>query len=515
MTAIEYVRELARIDVSGMRRRAMAVAAVAFGLAGCHGGAMTPGRNAPDSGADSTGASPWLDAAPQSDLPALEIGVGTMVDGDGADAPDPAGDLHLLLGSINDAFYGRFSACFATRRGLWPSGDFSDLPAFDDSLRLGLLVIDPMAAQSCLETLMTVACDRIPEILKGGPIGPGNVALPECAGVLVGQVPPGKTCRMSEECQDPEQYACVGDRGCGRICTARIARAMGDLCSSDRDRCPEGTTCRFGTDNKNDQRCLEPTPEGGACSEGQWCAAGLMCAERTATSIGEGTCRAFAIGSPCAGNWECPFVYVCAGAGPDHPGTCQVGKPVGATCATYLQDVNDNVYSDCAVGTDCLDLDGSGPRCTDGAPLGAACGRQSGPHPGRLGCVEGYCAWEPGNGGVVGTCQPKKPAGSACSSRIECAAPYDCLKGRDRTLRCGSWEEPAPLGSECGIGGDDCGPGEYCAVPASIDPESPVISLIGACARVIPPGQACREQLDLCEGLAECVGGVCVRCETP
>lgn len=477
---------------------------VTLALGGCRSGAAARDRDAPDAGGGGDGAqtdssgSPSLDAAADA----------------GPVAADPVGDFHVLLADINDAFYGNYATCFGTRRGLWPSGDFTDLPvaSLDGSLRLGLLALDPAAAQHCVETLMTASCERLIEIAMRGPLGPGNSALPECAGVLVGQVPRGKTCRINQDCQDPVQNACIGNGICGRVCTARSERAAGDTCSEGRDRCAEGTVCRYGPNNANEQRCLAPTPEGTACREDRECAAGLMCAERTATSVFDGTCKPFALGSACAGNWECAHGYVCAGAGPDRAGTCQVGKPVGAACATYLKGVNNNIYSDCAVGTKCVDLDGNGPRCSDGAPLGAPCGPQPDPDSDWLGCIEGACDRGPGNRLTVGTCQPTRPAGSACSSRTDCTAPNQCLRERDGSLRCGLPNQAAPLGSACTVGIDDCGNGAYCALPATADPESPVVTSTGSCARQIPVGQACREHVDLCEGLAECVGGVCTGC---
>lgn len=343
--------------------------------------------------------------------------------------------------------------------------------------------------------------------------GPGNSALPECAAVLAGQVPPGKTCRINEDCQTPDQYACIGGGSvCRRVCTARIARAAGDACATATDRCPAGTVCRGGPGNVNDRRCLEPTSEGGACREIAECATGLMCAGRTATSIFDGTCRAIALGSPCAGNWECAYGTVCANAGPDHAGTCQVGKRVGESCTTYLRDVNRNPYSDCATMTHCLDLDGNGPRCTAGAALGAPCGPQTGTYSGYLGCVEGYCNRGPGNTAAVGTCEPKKPAGADCNSRTECTSPNDCLRQSDSTLRCGRPNATAPIGSPCSLSLPECGPGQYCALPPDVDPEDPLVPTAGSCAAPIPAGQACREHIDPCDGLAECVAGVCTRC---
>ena len=476
-----------------------------LGLAACHRAALRPDGGSPDAGAAGSGA-----PAPSPDG-GLDLGVAPP--DAGADASDPEREVHQLLADLNDAFYGRWSSCFDTPRVLWPTGDGTDLPVFglEDSLRLGNLKIDPEATQRCLDTLTTAPCDRIADIgAYGPPIGPGNVVLPECSGVFAGQVPPGKVCLINEDCQSPERYACAGNVVCGRVCTARLPRVAGEACSDDTDQCPVGTACRFGPDNLYEQRCLGPTPQGGACSEDGECASGLLCAEQTATSIFNGACRPLARGSSCAGNWECAYSYVCAGAGPNHPGTCEVGKPGGAPCTTYLQDVNDNLYSDCAPATYCLDLDGSGPRCVTGAALGARCGTQTGRYSGWVGCLEGYCARDPGS--TVGTCAPTKPVGSSCQSDDECTAPNRCLTKADGQ-RCGLPNVPAPLGSPCGFTHNDCGAGEYCAVPASYDPDSATVPTSGSCAPVVPAGQHCRAFLDTCAPRTECVDGVCRPCQ--
>lgn len=495
-----------------------------LGLGACHRGALTGYGGAPDAGAGGHGpdaggswSSPDVSSEPPPPSPdgGLDLGVAPSDADAGAEAPEPDRDIHQLIGNLNDVFYGRWSACFNTPRDLWPKGDFADLsvPGLEESLQLGLLRIDPEAEQRCLETLMAAACGRIADInIPDLLIGPGNVVLPECPGVLVGQVAPGKVCRITEDCQSPERYACISDKACGRVCTARIARAADEPCSDATDWCPDGTVCRFGPNNINEQRCLVPTPQGGACREDGECASGLLCASSTATSIFDGTCRPLALGSSCAGNWECAYSYVCAGAGPNHPGTCQVGKSVGATCTTYLQDVNQNVYSDCAPATQCLDLDGSGPRCVDGAPLGARCGTQTGRYSGWVGCLEGYCAKDPAGDPTAGTCQPTKPTGAACDSDAACGRPNRCLTGADGQ-RCVMPQAPAPVGSVCELLLSDCGAGEYCALPASFDPEGPDIPTYGSCALAIPAGQPCRAIFDLCAPLAQCVEGVCKQCD--
>ena len=173
--------------------------------------------------------------------------------------------------------------------------------------------------------------------------------------------------------------------------------------------------------------------------------------------------------------------------------------------------MNKNLYSDCAPSTSCLDLDGNGPRCLDGARLGARCGSESGAYPGWIFCIEGYCASDPGTSPAVSTCQPLKPAGSACRSDAECGRPNRCVTAAGGSV-CAVPNTPAPLGSRCTIG-DSCGAGEYCALPAIDDPLAIVSASEGTCALPIPAGQPCRANYDLCEGLAECVQGVCTPCE--
>jgi len=165
-----------------------------------------------------------------------------------------------FLQQQNDTFYGRWADCFGTPRALLPIGDRAqDLGPYllEDSVRLGLVTVDPEGARRCLEALMTASCERIADIGAHDAFAPRNRVLPECDGVLVGQIPPGKACQRTEECQSADQYACVGDYGCGRVCTPRVLRPAGAGCSDD-DRCAAGTTFRYGPKNGTVQQCLAP-----------------------------------------------------------------------------------------------------------------------------------------------------------------------------------------------------------------------------------------------------------------
>jgi hypothetical protein len=424
--------------------------------------------------------------------------------------------VRAFLQQRNDRFYERWIDCFGTSRALLPLGDRAgdlDQIGLEPSVSLGLIAVDPAAARRCLETLMTASCERIADIAAHDSFDARNPVLPECAGALAGQVAPGKTCRRNEECQSPDQYACVGEWGCGRVCTARVQRAAGEACSDLSDRCAPGTVCRYGARNSNFELCLAPTPEGADCDETYECAAGLHCAERTATSVFDGTCRPMKLGSPCAGNWDCVYSFVCEGAGPKRRGTCQVGKPLGAACTTYLADVNDNVYSDCAVLTQCFDLDGMGPRCVDGSPLGGTCGQMAtGPHGGWLDCLEGYCDALGQAQPSVGTCRPAKPLDSACRLDQECVPPGRCLK-IGGVQRCALHEVAAAPGRPCSLfGDDDCGMDGYCAPLPVFDPNDPHAPTMGQCTPLKRAGEACRHGADRCEPLADCVQGVCKKC---
>jgi hypothetical protein len=490
---------------------------VGLSLAACHRGALKGDRGASDAGTDADGAeagSPGPSVSPDAAPDAPPVSTDGGVDGEvagsdaGLDGADPNRDFDQLLRNLNDVFDGRLSACVGTPRALFAPDDLTDIPAssLSGSVRLGLIKVDPEATRRCLDALMTASCDGIVDISLQGPLGPGNPALPECADVLAGQVAPGGSCRENEDCQSSEQYACVGNRTCGAVCTPRILRAAGDSCYDATDRCPDGTFCIYGPDGY--QACIRPTAEGGPCGAHGTCGSGLLCVPSDATST-DGTCRPLALGSPCTGNGDCAYAYVCAGAGPNHPGTCQVGKSVGAPCTPDLQ----GAPTDCAWNTSCLDLDGNGPRCVAGAPLYGRCGAQIGPYPGSLPCLEGYCADDPASDpsvGTWGTCLPTKPAGASCDGSYgECTPPNECLT-RFGGWVCGLPDAPVPVGTRCMLN-DGCGAGEYCAVPAGFDPALDPLFL-GTCAPLIPVGGSCRRGLDRCDGFATCMNGVCQRC---
>jgi hypothetical protein len=184
---------------------------------------------------------------------------------------------------------------------------------------------------------------------------------------------------------------------------------------------------------------------------------------------------------------------------------------VGSPCAVYRKDMNDNTYSDCAVLIQCLDVDGKGPHCVDGVPLGGPCGLWSGSYPGWLYCLEGYCDIPARAMPNMGLCRATKPLETACRIDEECTPPARCLKAGDEQ-RCALHEVGLSIGAPCSIGNADCGPGAYCGPPPGYDPSDPRFPPKGQCTAFKRAGEACRSDLDLCEPFAECVGGVCKGC---
>jgi hypothetical protein len=351
-----------------------------------------------------------------------------------------------------------------------------------------------------------VSCERIAELLGRGFLD--DSGLPECEGDLVGHVAPGEPCQLNADCESSSDFACVGNSGCGRVCTARPARARGEPCSSASERCLEGTVCRFGDDNV--ERCLPYVGAGSACREDRDCAPSLFCALSSPTAVLEGKCRAIFRGSSCTGNWECAYPYVCE-LGSSGSGTCEMGRGLGEACSTHLANVNGIPYSNCAPQTDCLDLDGQGRRCALGAALGGRCGAQGDSVYPWIGCAEGYCATDPEHVPVVGTCVSRKPAGSSCQLDLQCA-PSELCEEDGNTLRCQERRIGLPLGAVCDLADSKCSPDAYCAPPADWDPLDPRVPESGTCAVHRRVGETCREYFDRCEVLSECIQGVCTKC---
>jgi hypothetical protein len=504
-----------------MKLRVLVAAAIAF--AGCHHAPPSLVAAGAASGVDAEAVAPDAflaadagpdvgggDAASPADGGVADAGVPDALDG----GPDPVAVYQQFVRDRNDRFYERWVTCFGASAQLLAADRVVDFtPTATASFRMGLVALDPEAARRCLETLMTASCERIADIQAHENFSGRNPVLPECVGVLAGQLAPGQACLHTGECRSPLENYCGGGFGCGRVCTPRPLREVGAACSDLTDRCPGGTVCRYAPDHRLDERCLPPTQDGGACDGGYQCAAGLMCAERTATSISDGTCRPLKIGTPCDGGWQCIYPYVCEGAGPGKPGTCQVGKPVGAACRINLQDVNGNVYSDCAVRSQCLDLDGRGQRCVAGSPLGGACGQL---HPGRdnsfLACLEGYCDADP-TVTPMGTCRATKPHDAECSSDDECTPPDGCF-AVGATKRCRAGEVAPVAGKPCSLLlAHGCGEGNYCALPPDFDPDAGVrVPTAGSCAPLRHAGESCGHQSNSCEPLSQCVNNVCVKC---
>jgi hypothetical protein len=422
---------------------------------------------------------------------------------------------------LHDRYYDRWAACFGTPRGLLTVSSF-EVRALDRvaaSLRLGLIAVDEAAVSTCLAAVAGASCEQLAEIFARGGAQIPAAAVPGCARVLAGQVAPGHACLQTEECQSADQFWCQESATCGSTCVPRSnPLPAGSVCSSASDRCVPGSTCRLDQSEERlrpalNETCFVPHQSGQPCAESDDCAAGLHCALSGPMAILEGTCRPIVAGTPCAGNWECLWLYVCAGAGPGKPGSCQLGKRVGQPCTVYLQGVNEIDYSDCAPALECLDLDGAGPRCVGGAALGQSCGEmRRGKKEFWLQCDEGFC--DTANGpSQPGVCRPLRQAGGPCAHDGQCADPNYC-QGQGTSMVCGPEPAPPPSGTPCRPFFDEgsCGQGAYCAPPPDWDPQSPSIPQKGVCAPVKRIGEACNPSFEPCEPLAECVGGVCIKC---
>lgn len=144
--------------------------------------------------------------------------------------------------------------------------------------------------------------------------------------------------------------------------------------------------------------------------------------------------------------------------------------------------------------------DGSCREAFDGAAkTGEACHRSED-------CAgDAYCAL---SSGCPGACAPRKPAGAACESDIQCAFTTGivfCEHTNGATGTCRTLEKAAPAakGEPCtrNLEGAKslilCQDGLWCATLAGGDP---VADVLGQCALPIPVGMPCADGDDVCEG---------------
>jgi hypothetical protein len=178
--------------------------------------------------------------------------------------------------------------------------------------------------------------------------------------------------------------------------------------------------------------------------------------------------------------------------------------------------VNDFVYSDCAMGLHCFDLDGHGRRCVAGAAVGEPCGEL---RPGKDGiwreCATGFCAGPPDASSRIGTCHALLMPGEACHDDLDCTFPARCWDDHQPRV-CAPWPSVPPLGTPCRLPHDHgwCGPGAYCAPPPDFDRKNGFgLPSMGLCAPLRRTGESCDLGFDECEATTECVEHVCTRCQ--
>jgi hypothetical protein len=325
--------------------------------------------------------------------------------------------------------------------------------------------------------------------------------------VLVGRAAPGGGCVHDEDCA-PGSTCMPAQDGCDQRCTTRVPRPpakLGEVCDAPTSgACPDSTFCGRATTTAQQRICIALGDTGARCEDDLQCLPGFYCS--FPQIAGPGQCRRIQQGAPCNGQAACPKVYSCVGAAPGVTGACLPGKRAGEACVIQGRDPDELRRSDCAYLHECMDLDGTGPRCFGGNRPGQPCGDVTGAGGTTfsLFCAEGFCD---NVDNQLGVCSLPKAVGSTCIIDYQCRQPARCAQDR-----CTFRAPPQPPGSACsfGQGDEQCTSGYYCR------PKNPAAPEVGpaTCQPFVPAGQACDGELRAvrCDRLHSCVNGVCRRC---
>jgi len=273
-------------------------------------------------------------------------------------------------------------------------------------------------------------------------------------GTCVPQGTAGTTCDVTQECAPP--LACLGgsckalgaagapckdasECGVGLVCTA-------DRCAAPPTACAHASDCGQGASCGGPRTCVARLGAGGACAEDRDCEPSLFCDD-----VGRTCTTRPAQGEPCAKGTICAAGLGCNA----ESGTCLPLPGDGEPCAAGEPFCADNLGCNDFV---CGPLPAEGApctvdyRCADGlacdfARDGSTCiaPRAAGePCASDRSCAAGlHC-------GAAGTCEPKRPAGAACTSSAECTG--ICAPDESGGLSCRA--APA-MGDPCLVG-DDC-----------------------------------------------------------
>lgn len=263
-------------------------------------------------------------------------------------------------------------------------------PQLEAAIASGTVVFDGDRARECVEELRAAGCGLV-----------DRVAIEACEQTLVGSVPLGGACALTEECAG-DSY-CRTDAACPGTCEARVG--SGAACSSD-EACEAGLRCFGGT-------CQAPAGATAACGGPSMigCAGGLVCLDERCRPLGE--VQVATLGMACD--------------------LAEALCEPGLSCAMVgVSDVGGGTF-------ECVGPASAGGSChlgfPDPCPSGHVC-RVSSSVPGN---VEGSCTPLPGDGEacldgteecatgtrcVSGTCRAARGLGGACSADADCISAH-------------------------------------------------------------------------------------------
>jgi hypothetical protein len=311
--------------------------------------------------------------------------------------------FHSLCMQILDVQANRQAECLGGPKDLWvrPASVCEEL---ERAVVAGRMRFEPSTGAACVAHLIGLPCSEV-----RAEDGPSFLEL--CPASLAGAVPPGGKCYREQDCV-AGNFCGASPPGCPGICRPVVAPGL--ACAGASRECAEGAVCAAGS-------CRAWAAGGAACGapDDPACKPGLFC-DRPAAGTAR-VCAAQKAGGGCSGNHECANRFSCVGFDPvtQTSGACQLGKPLGATCAPGKNECERYLFC------------GAGDVCVRPGKTGDPCGHVNGEYPQ---CLGGWCELDTAT--FKGRCQPFVPVGGACASAAVCGPEGRCAKGVCEASRC-------------------------------------------------------------------------------
>jgi hypothetical protein len=318
-------------------------------------------------------------------------------DGKKATAPGSSATATDFCNSFLQAATSLQTRCFGGGEALWRDlyGRILDCGQFAQDVTAGRLSYDAQQGAQCIDQIGKVDCNQMDEPTA-------------CQGAVVGTIASGGSCAtglgmtMFSDCT-PGNHCHLDITTCGGTCKPYAQAGASCAYSSTNGslECADGSSCQSNTDI-----CVADVTEGQPC-EGPTagrCADGLYCEGGSTTAAG--VCRKEKTSGACIDETECASNYLCGGV--EGSKVCRKAKLPGDSCTPGLGECYP-LFSWC----------GSDGKCTDArAKESQPCGTNNGEY---IQCEDGLTCVLTSTGS--GTCQKRgdKPAGSPCTSSVECA----------------------------------------------------------------------------------------------